>query len=197
MATSTYPSTLTGIPSAPAGAVFAFANATIPTGWLPCDGASYLRADYPLLFDALGGTSSPWGLPDGTHFNVPLLDGRTIIGEGGAWGLATDLGASTHTLTIAEMPAHGHTEGTLKADRSAAGGASNIAGRASSVNNQSTRSHIGSLHHRRDQLLLLRVRRSMRPTLIACTHGVDQHGSMSVVAPIRLVVTCTGTQLSH
>ena len=65
-----------------AGIIQMYAGATPPTGWLVCDGASYLRSDYPTLFEALGGTSSPWGLPDSTHFNVPDFRGRAPIGYG-------------------------------------------------------------------------------------------------------------------
>lgn len=51
---------------------------TEPAGWLVCDGRSKLRADYLALFNALGGNASPWGLPDGTHFNLPDLRGRIV-----------------------------------------------------------------------------------------------------------------------
>ena len=68
------------IGQAMAGIIQMFAGSTPPTGWLVCDGTSYLRSNYPTLFEALGGTSSPWGLPDSTHFNVPDLRGRAPIG---------------------------------------------------------------------------------------------------------------------
>jgi microcystin-dependent protein len=59
----------------PPGCLQAFAGPTSlkPAGWLLANGESLLRADYPDLFIALGGASSPWGLPDGTHFNLPDL----------------------------------------------------------------------------------------------------------------------------
>lgn len=76
-------------------------------GSLLCDGASYLRATYPALFTALGGAASPWGLPDGTHFNVPDLRGRAPVGAGTGAGLtaralAATGGEETHLLTTAE-----------------------------------------------------------------------------------------------
>ena len=46
--------------------------ASIPSGWLPCDGTSYLRTAYPALFTALG---TAHGAADGTHFNVPDMRG--------------------------------------------------------------------------------------------------------------------------
>lgn len=83
------------------------------SGCVLLDGASYLRATYPDLFNCLGGASSPWGLPDGTHFNVPDLRGRTSLGSGTGTGLtarslAGVLGEENHLLSTAEMPSHIH-----------------------------------------------------------------------------------------
>lgn len=61
----------------PPGIIRAFAAASIPEGYLLCDGASYLRADYPSLFLAIGTT---FGSVDGTHFNVPDGSGRRLAG---------------------------------------------------------------------------------------------------------------------
>jgi microcystin-dependent protein len=87
-------------------------------GCLACDGASYLRASWPALFAALGGASSLWGLPDGTHFNVPDLRGRVPIGAGTGPGLtartlAQTGGEESHLLTAAEsgLPSHTHPSG--------------------------------------------------------------------------------------
>ncbi len=84
------------------------------SGCVACDGTSFLRATYPDLFNALGGASSPWGLPDGTHFNVPDLRGRGPIGAGTGVGLTgrtlgtVNIGEETHQLTVAELASHTH-----------------------------------------------------------------------------------------
>lgn len=99
----------------PTGTICMFPNATPPTGWLLCDGASYLRATYPTLFTALGGAASPWGLPDGTHFNVPDIRGTVVVGSMGAGpgltsrALAARGGAEAVTLTLSQVPGHSHT----------------------------------------------------------------------------------------
>lgn len=99
--------------------------ASAPTGWLLCDGTSYLRATYPSLFTVL---STTYGSADGTHFNVPDLRGRVPVGVGtgtggGASGTglptggsaltavarATWKGEETHTLSTPEIPSHSHT----------------------------------------------------------------------------------------
>jgi microcystin-dependent protein len=99
----------------PIGTILPLAG-TIPSGsnLLPCNGASYLRAAYPELFAAIGTT---WGAPDGSHFNVPDLRGRALIGDGTGSGLSErilgdELGEETHQLTVAELASHAHSEGT-------------------------------------------------------------------------------------
>lgn len=115
-----------------AGEIKMWAGNTVPTGWLFCDGSAVSRADYPLLFNAIG---TLWGEGDGsTTFNLPNLQGRTpvgassstfewvtIIGEGGgdfvidspvyarfgdpatnAWVYAT-MSAGTYTATYASL----------------------------------------------------------------------------------------------
>lgn len=91
------------------GEIILYAGAAAPDPrWLVCDGASLLRADYPDLFTAIG---TVYGAIDGTHFNLPDLRDRVPMGVG-ANALGAAIGAATHTLTSAEMPAHTHTEVT-------------------------------------------------------------------------------------
>jgi collagen type I alpha len=90
------------------GTIKAFSGATIPTNWMLADGRSLLRVDYPQLFDALGGTSSPWGLPDGTHFNIPDLRGKFLYGVATTADLGAAGGAATVALTAGQMPSHAH-----------------------------------------------------------------------------------------
>lgn len=70
----------------PAGVVMAWAGSTAPDGWLLCDGNPWSRSNAGPYFDlwvALGTTSSPWGLGDGSGtFNVPNFQGRFLRGAG-------------------------------------------------------------------------------------------------------------------
>ena len=102
----------------PAGCMQAYAGGTAPTGWLWCQGQAVSRTTYAALFAAIG---TLWGVGDGSStFNVPDTRGRAAIGEGSGAGLThRDLayltGTETHTLTVAQMPAHTHTGGTGQA----------------------------------------------------------------------------------
>lgn len=98
--------------ASPCGSIMPFAGATIPAGWLLCNGAAVSRTTYSSLFAALGGISSPWGLGDGsTTFNVPDLRNRVPTGKGSeTFGtLGAIGGAETMSLQEAHLAAHTHT----------------------------------------------------------------------------------------
>lgn len=56
----------------PAGAIIMWGGAAAPSGWLLCDGTSYLRTAQAGIFAAIG---TAYGTADGTHFNVPDMRG--------------------------------------------------------------------------------------------------------------------------
>lgn len=90
------------------GEIIAFAGNTSPDArWLPCDGASLLRADYPDLFTVIGTT---YGAPDSTHFNLPDLRNNVAVGAGDLYSPGDQGGEAEHTLTIGESPSHTHTD---------------------------------------------------------------------------------------
>jgi microcystin-dependent protein len=99
-------------PVMPVGAILAYGGEQPPAGWLACDGRAVSRSTYAPLFAAIG---SQWGPGDGTAtFNLPDLRGRAPIGAGQGSGLtnrslAQQVGTETHTLTVSEMPSHGHS----------------------------------------------------------------------------------------
>ena len=83
-----------------------------PVGWLECNGQAVSRATYARLFTAIG---TRHGVGDGaTTFTLPDGRGRALIGAGAGPGLTArvlgqEVGAETHTLTVAEIPGHSHS----------------------------------------------------------------------------------------
>ncbi|MFL5667597.1 MAG: phage tail protein [Ktedonobacteraceae bacterium] len=93
------------------GTVIMAATIALPANCLPCDGASYLRTDYPQLFAAIGVL---WGSADSTHFNVPFISGRVPVASGTGTLLTPrtitqEFGAEGVALAVVEMPAHSHS----------------------------------------------------------------------------------------
>ncbi|MBP2663747.1 MAG: exported protein of unknown function [Firmicutes bacterium] len=94
--------------SIPTGTILPYAGSSAPTGYLLCDGSAVSRTTYASLYSVVGTT---YGTGDGsTTFNVPNLKDKFMLGKGATYAtLATTGGEATHTLTVAEMPAHTHT----------------------------------------------------------------------------------------
>lgn len=99
--------------------------ASIPAGFLPCDGAAVSRTTYAALFAVLG---TVWGIGDGsTTFNVPDFRARSPLGmndatfgQGLAGGrtarpLAQTPGNETHshTSSTGNAGAHTHLAGSI------------------------------------------------------------------------------------
>jgi microcystin-dependent protein len=79
-------------------------------GWLMCDGRSLNVEDFRQLFSVIGhsfgGSGSTFNLPDPMG-RVPGFLGQSS-GGGNTWSMGDVSGEETHTLIIAEMPAHNH-----------------------------------------------------------------------------------------
>lgn len=85
---------------------------TIPQNWLLCNGQAVSRTDYAELFAVIG---TLYGAGDGSAtFNVPDMKGRVAVGRDVAqteFDVLNEAGGEkAHTLTVAEMPTHRHSE---------------------------------------------------------------------------------------
>ena len=90
------------------GIITLFGDASLPSGWLLCDGSAISRTTYVDLFTIIGTT---FGVGDGsTTFNLPDLSDRFTVGVSGSYVLgATDAGSKT--LVSGNIPQHNHTVG--------------------------------------------------------------------------------------
>lgn len=92
------------------GEVKLFGGNFAPRGWALCDGQLLAIAQNTALFSILGTT---YGGDGRTTFGLPDLRGRSPIGAGQGPGLSPRTigesgGATTSTLSAAQMPAHTH-----------------------------------------------------------------------------------------
>jgi microcystin-dependent protein len=129
---------LTGIQGVNTGIVVPWGSASIPSGFLECNGAAVSRSTYAGLFAVIGTT---YGVGDGsTTFNVPDLTDRTVVNKSNTKNLAQTGGANTvtptgnisgstgsTTLTTSQIPAHTHSAaaaGMVNANPACMGGTS-------------------------------------------------------------------------
>ena len=111
---------LTGIQGVNTGIVVPWGSASIPSGFLLCDGTSVSTTTYAALFAVIGYTYGG----SGANFNVPDLRDRTVVGVSAtnSKALAQNIGANTvtptgniagstgsTTLITNQIPSHSHT----------------------------------------------------------------------------------------
>lgn len=97
----------------PTGSIVAFAGSTAPAGWLLCDGSTVTTSAYPGLFNIIG---TSFGTNGNGTFKLPDLRGRFPLGTNPTpqppvstvRTLSQTGGEEAHTLTLSEMPNHGH-----------------------------------------------------------------------------------------
>jgi prepilin-type N-terminal cleavage/methylation domain-containing protein len=108
-----------GLDSVPVGSIMPWASASIPEGFLLCNGQMVNVSSYPALFSLLGTTYGGDGI---NTFGIPDTRGRTIVGQDNMGGIAANriaswpqagvlggaFGEERHRLTVTEMPKHHH-----------------------------------------------------------------------------------------
>ena len=88
---------LTGIEGIPTATIVPWSSASVPSGFLECDGSAVSRTTYATLFGIVGTT---YGSGDGsTTFNVPDLADNVPVGKSNNKALASTGGANTVTST--------------------------------------------------------------------------------------------------
>ena len=116
-------SNLTGIEGIPTATIVPWTAASLPTGFLECNGAAVSRSTYAALFAIV---STTYGAGDGsTTFALPDLQDNIAVGKSGTKAIASTGGANTvtstgnvggstanATLAEAQLAAHAHTGGS-------------------------------------------------------------------------------------
>ena len=96
----------------PTSAVFCVAVATVPTGYLECNGAAVSRTTYSALFAIIG---TNYGTGNGSStFNLPDLRGEFIRGFDN--GKGTDSGRAIASSQGSANLSHGHSVGASVSD---------------------------------------------------------------------------------
>ena len=110
---------LTGIEGIPTATIVPWSSASVPSGFLECNGAAVSRSTYSALFAII---STTYGAGDGaTTFNLPDLQDNVAMGKSGTKALASTGGANTvtstgnvggstanATLSTAQLASHSH-----------------------------------------------------------------------------------------
>jgi microcystin-dependent protein len=84
---------LTGIEGIPTATIVPWSSASVPTGFLECNGQAVSRSTYAALFAIV---STTYGVGDGAStFNVPDLQDNVAVGKSNNKALASTGGANT------------------------------------------------------------------------------------------------------
>jgi len=79
-----------------------------PDNTLPCDGGTYARVDYPILYSVIDAVF----VIDADHFTTPNLEGLVLLGAGSVgartFALGDTGGEYDHTLITSELASHTH-----------------------------------------------------------------------------------------
>lgn len=98
----------------PIGSTVEWYSETIPENWLLCNGQAISRTEYAELFAFLG---TEFGDGDGsTTFNLPDKREKFSLGKGDKEPynqLGNTGGEEQHTLTLSEIPSHGHSSAVV------------------------------------------------------------------------------------
>lgn len=89
------------------GAIMPFASElAVPDGWIILNGVGIESADilFPELYAVV-----PDGWKGSGSITLPDMNGRSLVGYGTGYDIGEIGGEEEHTLTLSEMPSHGHS----------------------------------------------------------------------------------------
>jgi microcystin-dependent protein len=111
---------MSGLQGVSTGLIIPWSTASVPSGFLECNGASVSTSTYAALFAVIGYTYGG----SGANFNLPDLQDKVVIHKSNNKALASTMGANTvanagniggssgaTTLSTAQIPSHSHSGG--------------------------------------------------------------------------------------
>ena len=109
------------------GEIRMFGGSFAPAGWAMCQGQSMPISENETLFNLIGTT---YGGDGQETFALPDLRGRLPIHVGNGFVQAETGGAEEVTLTVQQIPAHGHSFLATSSNSNDANAANNVAAQA-------------------------------------------------------------------
>jgi len=150
---------------------FAFA----PSGWAFCNGQVLSINQYTALFSLLG---TIYGGNGTTNFALPDLRGRAPMHVSNTYTLGARGGEESHTLTVAEMPAHLHA---LRASGQVAASSSPNAGVLAAVARGGTPAYAGATNLE-----------PLNPAAVVATGGGQPHENRPPFLAMNFIIALTG-----
>jgi len=161
------------------GEIRPFAFNFAPRGWAACDGATLAIATNQALFAILGTT---YGGNGQTTFQLPDLRGRVPVhastGAAGTVQLGERGGVENVSLTINELPSHGHTVQAT----------ANLASSSSPVGNVLAAKPRGGA----DVYSTATSLTSLAPTAVGSSGGSQPHPNMQPSLTVGFCIALTG-----
>jgi microcystin-dependent protein len=165
------------------GEIRIFAGNFAPSGWALCNGQILPISQNTALFSLLGNAYGGNGI---STFGLPDLRGRAPILFGQGPGL-TDrvrgeaLGAETHTLSVAEIPAHTHPLGASAANGTSDAVAGGVMARSPAA--------IPQFEASADTMLA--------PSTVATTGDSQPHNNMQPYLTLTFIIALQGIYPQH
>lgn len=155
------------------GEIRMFAGNFAPAGWQLCEGQLLPISENETLFQLIGTT---YGGDGQSTFAVPDLRGRVPVHQGNGFILAQTGGAEEVTLTVSQIPSHGHP--VLASTSSAGGGspANAVLGQTDSI----TPYRAGSANV------------AMLPGVVSSVGGSQPHGNFQPYLCINFIISLFG-----
>lgn len=113
------------------GEIRMFAGNFAPAGWMFCEGQLLPISENETLFQLIGTT---YGGDGESTFALPDLRGRLPLHQGNGFILAETGGAEEITLTVSQIPAHGHAFLASTGPGSSNTPQSNVTGEQATIN---------------------------------------------------------------